>query len=386
MNIADIDVDIHQSLSTMSHHKVKIVHLEQQQKPARLSPAQKKFNALIQKIDDQKKLLAVWQETLPLCQQKVAGKLVPLQETFSEHQTAMVHLIDSLATTHKFTRNQQEKIAHLITSICEELISRQGREELKPIYNRYSEWDFDEAASEGNDMAAALLKDMFEQQFGVELDMDDFDFSDPEGLADRLTEQMEENYRQAEEARPKRKKTARQLAKEAREQEEEANVSKSIQAVYRQLVTALHPDREPDMAERERKTELMKKVTTAYGKRDLLQLLELQLSVEQIDQGKINNIAEDRLKHYNKILQNQLDELQDEVMSTEMQFREMAGLSPYERLTPKRVVALLDEDIRTLRGEIVHIENDLRRFRDVKQFKSWLRDFRIPEPDFNPFF
>ncbi len=370
----------------MSHHKVKIVHLGQQQEPARLSPAQKKFNALIQKIDAQKKQLAAWQETLPLCQQKVVGKLVPLQETYSEHQTAMVHLIDSLATTHKFTHNQQEKIAHLITSICEELISRQGRDELKPVYNRYSEWDFDEAASEGNDMAAALLKDMFEQQFGGELDMDDFDFSDPEGLADRLTEQMEENYRQAEEARPKRKKTARQLAKEAREQEEEANVSKSIQAVYRQLVAALHPDREPDMAERERKTELMKKVTIAYGKRDLLQLLELQLSVEQIDQGKINNIAEDRLKHYNKILQSQFEELQEEVMSTQMQFREMAGLSPYESLTPKRVLAMLNEDIRSLREEITRIEMDLRQFKDVKQFKSWLRNYRIPEPDFDPFF
>lgn len=370
----------------MSHHKVKIVHLGQHQKPTSLSPAQKKFNALIQKIDDQKKRLAEWQETLPLCQQKVAGKLVPLQETFSEHQTAMVHLIDSVATTHKFTRNQQEKIAHLITSLCEELISRQGREELKPIYNRYSGWDFDEAVSEGNDMAAAFLKDMFEQEFGVELDRDDFDFSDPEGLADRLTKQMEEKLRQDEEARPKRKKTAKQLAREAREQEEEANVSKSIQAVYRQLVAALHPDREPDMEERERKTELMKKVTVAYGKRDLLQLLELQLSVEQIDQGKINNIAEDRLKHYNKILQSQLEELREEVMSTEMRFGEMAGLSPYEPLTPKRVLALLDEDIRSLREEITRIETNLRQFKDVKQFKSWLRNYRIPEPGFNPFF
>jgi len=370
----------------MSHHKVKIVHLGQHQKPASLSPAQKKFNALIQKIDAQKKQLAVWQEILPQCQQEIAGKLAPLQKTFSEHQAAMVMLLDTLATTHKFTRNQQEKIAHLITSICEVLISQQGHEELKPIYNRYSEWDFDEAASEGNDMAAAFLKDMFEQEFGIELDMDDFDLSDPEGLADRLTEQMEEKYRQTEEARPKRKKTAKQLAREAREQEEEANVSKSIQAVYRQLVTALHPDREPDMEERARKTELMKKVTVAYGKRDLLQLLELQLSVEQIDQGKINNIAEDRLKHYNKILQSQLEELQEEVMSTQMQFREMAGLSPYESLTPKRVLAMLNEDIRTLREEITHIENDLRQFKDVKQFKSWLRNYRIPEPDFNPFF
>lgn len=368
------------------HNRVKIVHQGHHQKSVGLSPAQKKFNALIQKIDVQKKQLASWQEILPQCQQEVAGKLAPLEKTYSEHQEAMVLLLDTLATTHKFTRNQQEKIADLIVLLCEGLISQYGREELKPIYNRYSEWDFDEAVSEGNDMAATLLKGMFEQEFGIELVMDDFDFSDPEGTADRLRGQMEEKFRQDEEARPKRKKTARQLAKEAREQEEEANVSKSIQAVYRQLVAALHPDREPDMAERERKTELMKKVTTAYGKRDLLQLLELQLSVEQIDQGKIGNIAEDRLKHYNKILQSQLEELQEEVMATQSQFRVMAGFLPYERLTPKRVLERLDEDIRSLRREIARIEMDLRQFKDVKKFKSWLRNYQISEPDFDPFF
>lgn len=370
----------------MPQHKVKIVPLGQHQKPAKLSAAQKKFNALIQQIDEQKKLLAVWQETLPLCQQKVAGKLVPLQETYSGHQTSMVHLIDSLATTHKFTRNQQEKIAHLITTLCEELISRQGREDLKAVYNRYSELDFDEIASEGDEMAASLLKGMFEQEFGIELDMDDFDLSDPQGVADKLAGLAEEQYRQAEEASPKRKKTAKQLAKEAREQEEEANVSKSIQAVYRQLVAALHPDREPDPAERARKTELLQKVTVAYGNRDLLQLLELQLSAEQIDQGKINNIAEDRLKHYNKILQCQLEEIQEEVMATEMRLREMAGLAPYESLSPKRLLALLNKDIVALRNEISRIQHDLRLFRDVKQFKSWLKNYRISEPGFGPFF
>ncbi|MBS4099144.1 MAG: molecular chaperone DnaJ [Sulfuricella sp.] len=368
----------------MSHHKSKVVRIQESHQQPRLSPAQKKFNSLIQKIDAQKKILAVWQETLPLCQKEVAENLMPLLETLHEHQVEMVKLVDTLNHTQKFTRSQQDKIASFITGMCEDLIG-QGYEDLKPLYNQYSGWDYDDAELEGNEAAGDILKSMFEQEFGVELSDDEFDFSDPKGMADRLAEKVEEQQRLAEEARPKRKKTAKQLAKEAREQEEEANVSKSIQAVYRQLVATLHPDREPDQAERERKTELMKQVTVAYGNKDLLKLLELQLSVEQIDQSKINNIADDRLKHYNKVLQNQLDELQDEVMQLEMDMKEMAQVSPFERLTPARMISLLNQDIVMLRREVTRIQAELTRFQDVKQFKAWLKSYRIPEPEFDPF-
>ena len=370
----------------MPHHKIKAVRIEETQQESNLSAAQKKFNGLIQKIDTQKKLLATWQEVIPQFQQEIAGKLTPLRDTFRNHQADMVVMLDALYTTQKLAHNQRDKIAHLITSICEELIGQHGREDLKPLYDCYSEQDYDAAVQEADEMASEYFKSMFEQEFGVELDDDEFDCSDPEEMAARLAEKMQERHKQAQESRSKRKKSAKQLEKEAREQEEEANVSKSIQAVYRQLVAALHPDRELDPAERERKTELMQKVTVAYGKRDLLQLLELQLSVEQIDQSKINNIADDRLKHYNKVLQNQLEELQQEVMHMELDIRRMTGLAPYAHLTPKRVFALLNEDMRTLRNQINRIQHDLMLFNDVKQFKSWLKGYRIPSSGFDPFF
>ncbi|PXW86406.1 hypothetical protein C8R34_11412 [Nitrosomonas sp. Nm84] len=370
----------------MPHLKVKVVRIEESQQHACLSPAQKKFNGLIQKIDAQKKLLATWQETIPQYQQKIASKLMPLHDTFRDHQAEMVMLLDTLYTTQKFAHNQQDKIAHLITTISETLISQHGRDDLKPLYDYYSGQNYDDAALENSEMTHELLKSMFEQKFGVELDDEEFDFSDFEGTSARLAEKMQEQEQRTRESRSKRKKFAKQLAEEARKQEEDAIVSKSIQAVYRQLVATLHPDRELDPAERERKTELMQKVTVAYGKRDLLQLLELQLNVEQIDQNKINNIADDRLKHYNTILQNQLEELQQEVMQMELSIKRMTGLAPYEHLSPKRLFVLLNEDIRRLQNQISRIQHDLMLFNDVKQFKSWLKSYRIPAPEFDPFF
>lgn len=365
--------------------EIRVVHIEERNDRPYLSPAQKKFNGLIRKIDAQKKLLATWQETIPQCQQEIARKLTPLRDIFCEHQAELVIMLDNLYTTQKFTHHQQDKIAHLITSICEELIHQHRREELKPLYDHYSGQNYDDVAQENQEAASELLKTLFEKEFGVELNDDEFDFSDPEGTSARFAEKMQEQ-RQAQESRRKLKKSAKQLAQEALEQEEEANVSKSIQAIYRQLVAALHPDREPDLAERERKTELMKKITVAYGKKDLLQLLELQLKVEQIDQTRINNIADDRLKHYNIILQNQLEELQQEVKLMERGIREMTGLAPYEHLSPKRLSTLLNDDMRRLRNQISRIQHDLRLFNDIRQFKLWLKGYRIPEPEFDPFF
>jgi hypothetical protein len=367
----------------------KVVHIKTAHTQAPLSPAQKQFNNLIKKIDAQKKLLAEWQDTLSRCQQDAVAKLDPLKKTLHEQQLAMIKLLDQQFTSHKFTANQQDKLSHLITETCEDLLQTDGSDELKTLYNKYSGGDYDSEAQEEQDMAADFLKQMMERELGIKIEDGEFDPNDPEASAERLFAKFKHQQEQAEAAtaaRPQRKKTAKQLAQETKEAEEAANVSKSIQAVYRQLTSALHPDREQDPVERERKTELMQQVTVAYGNKDLLKLLELQLSVEQIDQHKLSSLSAERLKHYNKILNDQLRELQEEVFSKEEQIRMMLKIAPFEPLSPKRLVMMIKEDVRTMQAGISRIQHDLQAFRDVKQLKAWLKRYQIPEPEFDPFF
>ena len=51
----------------------------------------------------------------------------------------------------------------------------------------------------------------------------------------------------------------------------------SLGSVYRRLVKELHPDLEPDPAERERKSRVMQDITAAYAGGDLHALLRLEL-------------------------------------------------------------------------------------------------------------
>ena len=96
----------------MPHHKIKAVRIEETQQQGNLSAAQKKFNGLIQKIDTQKKLLATWQGVIPQYQQEIARKLIPLRDTFRDHQADMVVMLDTLYSTQKLAHNQREQKLH----------------------------------------------------------------------------------------------------------------------------------------------------------------------------------------------------------------------------------------------------------------------------------
>jgi hypothetical protein len=342
-----------------------------------LTPAQKKFNATLKKIAVQQTLLADWQTELSTAQNIAIHKIEPLKQVMREHQAAMITALDNAYKTEKLNYNQQDKISSLIMAMCAELIEMAGCDELKPVYNQYSASDYDAEVAEDKAFEAQLLQDIFAAQYGMTLDADDeLDLTDPDRVAARLHEKCAARAREAEAQLNSRKKTAKQLAQEAREQEEFAGISKSIQTVYRQLATALHPDREPDPVERERKTALMQQVNVAYSKKDLLQLLALQLSIAQINQDNINTITEDKLKHYNKVLSKQLSELQEEVMTLEMQARQVLNLDGYALISPKKITQLLKQDIQGLQNEIARIQYDIRAFRDVKYLKNWLKGYQ----------
>ena len=120
----------------------------------------------------------------------------------------------------------------------------------------------------------------------------------------------------------------------------------------------------------------MQRVNQAYDKQNLLQLLELQLEVEQIDQSAINNLSEDRLKHYNTILKDQLTELEQEIFHAESGFRAQFDISRYVAVSPSTIVRDLARDIVSLQFSIRDLERDLLVFDDANATKAWVKHLR----------
>ncbi|MDD2863940.1 MAG: hypothetical protein PHC99_04365 [Methylococcales bacterium] len=354
-----------------------IVHIKHEVEKTVLSKSQKTFNNLIKKIDAQKKILVDWENSKSKISQRVHGEYQPLVDSFNQTRAEMLHLLDRAHGDSFFKKNDKAKLKALISDLAFDLI-QQGMNELKEIYNRYNDTDFDAEAEEIDANVTSAMKSMMEDMFGMEFDDADFSSSEQmrEALQQRINAQRESALHQASK-RTSRKKTAKQLENEAREKEEAQNASKSIQEVFRKLVAVLHPDREPDEIERERKTKLMQRVNEAYSKKDLLQLFALQLEIEQIDQTKLNTIAEDKLKHFNKILQEQLNELMQEINDMEYPFRTMLNAPSHIKLTPDDVLKSLSYNVRELKKSIKDIEREMKALQNPVHLKAMLKTLRF---------
>ncbi|WMY10950.1 J domain-containing protein [Paraburkholderia phenoliruptrix] len=343
-----------------------------------LSRGQKAFNTLIRQIEKRRERLRAWEAVRPTFQKRYVDELLPLVRESTDLQGKMVHRLDSAWEQKGLTKTERRTISQLITGLAGDLIDESEDAQLKVIFNKHSRSDYDsEAAAEREDMKTAL-----EAMLGIELG-DDFDMNSPDEVLQRVHASMEEQQAQQaadsharEERRSKRKKSAKQLAAQAQKDAEQAEVSKSIREVFRKLASALHPDREADPMERERKTALMQRANQAYARNDLLTLLELQLEMEHIDQGTINDISEGRLKHYNKVLKEQLAELDEEILHIEFGFKESYGIAPFIDVSPGTVLRNLTNDIAAVRQGIRELETDLLVFQDVKQIKSWLKQLK----------
>jgi len=350
---------------------------------ATLSKGQKTFNSLIKQIEKRRARLRAWDEVTPVYQKRYVNELLPLENELAELEVKLVHRLDEISGRKGLTKAEQRTLSEAIVGCAGGLLEECDDAQLKAIYNRHGRTDYD------SDVAADLedMKAVVEEMFGFELG-DDLDLNSTDDLVEHMRAKMhaqqaeEEARAQVREARrAKRKKSAKQAAAEIARDAEQAAVGQSIREVYRKLASTLHPDREPDQQERERKTALMQRVNQAYGRNDLLQLLELQLELEHIDQAAINDIGEGRLKHYNKILKGQLGELDQEILHVETGFRHAFGLSPFIDMAPDMVVFGLEQDVAELRRAVLERKSDLSALDDPKQLKSWLKRVKQQQDD-----
>ncbi len=361
----------------MTSPQTKTVSIVTGNEQTPLSKGQKAFNSLIKQIEKKRAQLAAWEAAVPAYRQKYTVELAPLIEATQNLQAKLVHCLDRASSLKGLTKNERRQLAELITELAGELVDARDDAELKAIYNKHSQADYDSGEAANLEGMKAMLEDVL----GFELEDD---LASPAELLARAKAQIEEiETREAaahearEQARRARqKKSAKQLAKEAQEQAETEQLRLSMREIYRKLASALHPDRETDPQEHARKTALMQRVNQAYDKHNLLQLLELQLEVEQIDQSAIANLSEERLKYYNKILKEQLLDLEREILRLEDGFRMQFGIAPFERISLNSIMSNLAHEAADLQRGIRELKADLRAFEDPKKLKIWLRSLR----------
>ena len=356
-----------------------------------LTKRQKEFNRLTKKIEQLDKQLIEFRNGMEQLQQRSMKEMKPLYDQMNSIQAETVRRMDQIYPDKLLKKNDQKKLSYLITDLSFDLTGN-GYEDLKPIFDKHNEVDYDTVNAEIDLGASDIAKGMA-SHFGIHFDEDE-DIS----TADKFQEQMfkkllereeefEEEQRIKDAKNASRPKSQKQIDREEKQKNEEQRLTKSVRSVYMDLVKAFHPDRERDESEKIRKTELMQRVTQAYNDNNLMALLKLQMEFDRIDQEHLEKLADEQLLYYNKVLKQQADDLEHEKFDIIQELASLTNMYPFEITSIETVAIKFNSDVRDFKKELKKTKSEIELWNDALKVKAFLKTYKIPkEDDFDLFF
>ena len=345
-----------------------------------LSKLQKQFNANVKKINELKQQLKDDGEQLRVIVTRIQSDIIPVEHKHFEKITELVYVFDKHHDDPFFKKKEKAKIADFVVNKSHEIIETTGNEDLKILYEKYTKESFDEMDAEAENATAEMMKNMMSSMFGVDFE-EGADVSDPQKMQQYMERKMEEKQVEAQARKANKKKSDKQIEKEEKIKEEAKNISKAARSIYTDLVKAFHPDRERDETERVRKTEIMKKVTQAYEEDDLFELLRLKIELQGADIESLT-MADEQLKYYNKILKEQVRELEESLWQLRMQGSgPMGGEDLLSRFggDEKSMKAKITRQVNKLKNNIKMVEQDILTLGVKENMRKFLKDYQIQE-------
>lgn len=327
-------------------------------------PQLAEFHRLTDAIAAQRALLQRWQQASADFHHQQAQALAPLLASQRAIDLDLLRFLDQTAHAGALGRSDLGILHALVRDLAASLLRDGDEPELRAIHARHQDAGAadapDEEPVEEPAAAAAPTPPPADEDWMAQWE--------------RMEAAQAEAAHQRARQRDQHKAASRRRRMTAAPQPEDA--SQTIRAVYRKLASALHPDRAPDEAERQRRTALMARVNVAYGARNLLDLLQLQLEIEQIDTSSIAAMGEAALRRYNAVLAEQLDELRQETLDTERGFRNQLGLGHGAEPTATRITRAIREQARALQQNIAYYQWERAELQDPRFFRQWLREQR----------
>ncbi|MDE2394415.1 MAG: hypothetical protein KGM91_03170 [Burkholderiales bacterium] len=334
------------------------------------SPERKRFDQLVAKIDKARARLAAWREQLPQLAALRAARSTALIDEANRLRRALAQRLDEMAAEPGWTRTERRTLGELVCELAGGLVEAGLDDEagsMKALFNRHADLDYDSGTRE--DLQA--MKAMIEAASGV--DLGDEEAASAEELMQRARERLGAAAEAEAAAEPPPRRRDRPNAAQARREAEAKAATQSLREVFRKLASALHPDRSSDAADHERRTGLMQRVNQAYAANDLLALLTLQLEIEQIDGEHLAGAPPQRIRHFNKVLGEQLAEIEAEIVDCEVQVCADFGLAPGRPLDPTKLQPLVERERAELKAVVATLEHEIAATRQRDTAKRWLK-------------
>ena len=186
-------------------------------------------------------------------------------------------------------------------------------------------------------------------------------------------QRADEVRKSAKRAARKERKALQNPAAHQQAQNLQTDARSAIRTIYRQLASALHPDREPDVQERARKTALMSEVNAAYEKNDLSTLLRLQMQAALPGSGAAR-LADDKLAAMCLLLKEQVAALEDDLSQLEARLTRELCVPVKAQHSEAAMTQALHRLQADQKHEVDSLAADLRRIQSEAELKRWLKE------------
>ena len=340
----------------------------------KLSPEQTRFNKLLARVDTLTRGIEAARAQGDAHRPTFMRLIPPLELRCRELMHEMIMFLDQRLKHESqkgFTAKDQQLAREIICSLTI-VFARSGDVAMQAIFDAHSDQSFDEIDRE----QAAEMQAMFDDVLkGDTLKLD------PSATAEEVMRAGAERMREREEARFEKRNARKTKRNQASRGENGGQTQHDpetvLRTLYRQLASKLHPDRERDPLERDRKNALMSQANAAYEKRDLMTLLKLQFMVEQLDSDSTVGMATEKMAALTQLLKEQVQTLEDELAQTQGQLAYEFGLPPFASFSAPSLERSLNDQRRDLQAEVSQMESDVARVTsDVAEFKRWLKEQR----------
>lgn len=344
-----------------------------------LSAAARAFNLQLTRVD---KLRAQLDELDALGRAHRAERhrwFTPLQQQRRQQMRALALALEGHLQGKALSRLQQETATEALCALAQAL-AEEGEADMVALHDRHSRQTLAQKKLAAADAMRARLEAALGEPLaadGDELSMDELVRA---GMARLRAARDEEQARRQAKAQARK---ARQKAgsRPAEAEAQAADADTQLRTLFRQLASALHPDREPDEAERQRKTALMSEANTAYARKDLVTLMQIQLRAELADPAAVSRLADDRLAALTLLLKQQVAGLERERAARQGQLAAEFELPHAQVANPNTLRQALLAQVAGLEAQLAQLEQDLAAAQDAAALKRWLnRQREAPRP------
>ena len=347
-----------------------------------LSTAARAYNLQLARIDKLKSQLAQMDAMATAHRRALTAQVFPLAQRRQALAKDLALWLDQ-HLDHDLTLSvgQRQFGAQVLCCLAKDLVA-QGHADMAAVHDRHSPRTL---AQLERDHAQAM-KAQLETLLGEPLlpGQPDADLHDVMHAARARMKQAAEEE-DAKAAKRQAKRDAKTKAKQASKPPNEAQLLQaslqgdadtSLRTLYRQLASALHPDRESDPDARQHKTALMSEANAAYARKDYVTLVDIQQRAALASPADVAKMPDDKLQALTLLLKAQVAELERQRAHTQQQLEHEFDVPTGMNLNANSLKTLLNDQEDGVQEAVDALQSSLEMVQQEAGLKRWLNQQR----------